>query len=197
MTSQGSNITASPEDLTIARMRLCVSYSAVMRLLKFGDLILRVRILSNSHYHGLLITKEAGDRIAIRFGFSSGYGGTGPNCFSAVLQLLHAHNAKIDECEVTESFMERVDKSALTIKDIDDVDAAKPIRPSRWPDCILDYHSRGTQDGVLWQEFPPVVPFAIIDSRMIDFARTFWDDPDDKLLKGYRRLEDAVRRRTV
>jgi hypothetical protein len=53
---------------------------AVTRLLQFGDLILRVRILSNSNYHGLLITEEAGDRVAIKFGFSSGYGGTGPNC---------------------------------------------------------------------------------------------------------------------
>jgi hypothetical protein len=41
-----------------------------------------------------------------------------------------------------------------------------------------------------------VIPFAIIDSRLLDLARSFWDDPDDKLLKGYRRLEDIIRERT-
>jgi hypothetical protein len=41
-----------------------------------------------------------------------------------------------------------------------------------------------------------VIPFAIIDARIIDLAISFWKDPDDKLLKGYRRLEDAIRKRT-
>lgn len=169
---------------------------AVMRLLQFGDRIVCARILSYSNHHGLLITKEVGDRIAIKFGFSSGYGGTGPRCFSVVLQLLYAHNADLEEYEVGEDFMERLDQSALTAKDIEYVAAAKPIRPSRWADYVLDSHSTSAHDGMLWQEFPPVVPFAIIDNRIMDLARSFWDDPDDKLLKGYRRLEDAVRKRT-
>lgn len=169
---------------------------AVMRLLQFGDHIVRVRILSFSNSHCLIMTKVIGDRIAIKSGFSSGYLGEGPRCFSVVLQLLRTHGAEVDECEVAESLIERLDQSALTIEDIENVDAARPTRPSRWSDYILDKHWRNADTGTLWQEFPPVVPFAIIDSRLMDLALSFWDDPDDKLLKGYRRLEDTVRNRT-
>jgi len=48
----------------------------------------------------------------------------------------------------------------------------------------------------LWREFPPVIPFAIIDGRIIDLPMSFWGNPNDRLLSGYRRLEDIVRERT-
>jgi hypothetical protein len=39
------------------------------------------------------------------------------------------------------------------------------------------------------------VPLAIIDSRIHDLAKTFWDDPDRSLMLGYRRLEEVLRTR--
>jgi hypothetical protein len=104
---------------------------AVMRLLQFGDRIVRVRILTHANYHGLLLTKEVGDRIGIPAGFSSGYGGTGPTCLSIALQLLDTHGAEIDEFEVDEALLERLNRSGLTIPDIERIDTARPIRPSR------------------------------------------------------------------
>lgn len=70
------------------------------------------------------------------------------------------------------------------------------LRPSRWSEYILDRHEKQGQDGSLWREFPQVIPFSIIDGRIMDLARDFWDNPDSNLLCGYRRLEDILRERT-
>ena len=51
---------------------------AVMRLLQCGEAIKRARIVSFSNSHCLLLTNEIGDRVAVKSGFSSGYGGEGP-----------------------------------------------------------------------------------------------------------------------
>lgn len=169
---------------------------AVMRLLQFGDDLTRARIISFSSSHCLLLSNSIGDFIAIKSGFASGYGGGGPTAFSYALQLLDAHGVEIDECEVDEAIIERLDRSALTTSDLHNINTAKPIRPSRWHDYVLEIHYERASDGTLWQDFRPVVPFAIIDSRIIDLALSFWENPDDKLLKGYRRLEDKVRERT-
>jgi hypothetical protein len=168
---------------------------AVMRLLQFGDSIVRAHIVSYSNRHSLLLTNAIGDRIVIKCGFSSGYVGEGPRRFSYALLFLEAHGAKIDECAVDEAVIVRLDNSALTISDIGNIDAAKPIRPQRWDDYVLERPHERARAGRLWDEFPRVMPFAIVDNRIIDLALSFWENPDDKLLKGYRRLEDLVRER--
>jgi hypothetical protein len=48
---------------------------------------------------------------------------------------------------------------------------------------------------VLRENFPPVIPLAIIDTRIIDLAMNFFEHPDETLFTGYRRLEDIVRER--
>ncbi len=113
-----------------------------------------------------------------------------------MLQLLDAHSASIDEYEVSPELIERLDASALTRTDIDKLASAAPVRPTRWHGYVFKEHWEDDRSGKLWGEFPPVVPFAIIDRRIADLALSFWDGPDDKLLTGYRRLEDIVRRRT-
>ena len=169
---------------------------AVVRLLQFGNDIKRARIISCSNSHCLLLTNSIGDLIAIKSGFSSGYAGEGPRRFSYMLQVLQTHGAEIDECAVDEAVVERLDMSALTAADVQEIDTAKPIRPSRWHDYVFERHYERARDGTLWDEFRPIVPFAIIDSRITDLALSFWENPDDKLLKGYRRLEGIVRERT-
>lgn len=169
---------------------------AVLRLLQFGDEITRARILSFSNRHCLLLTVNAGDPVAVKSGFSSGYGGEGPRRFSYVLQLLIAYKVEIEEYPVQETLIERLDKSALTLSDIEDIDSARPVRPSRWYDYVLDEDFYDIPDARVWSEFRPVIPLAIIDIRIIDLAISFWKNPDERLLTGYRRLEDAVRERT-
>jgi hypothetical protein len=170
---------------------------AIVRLLQSGDTPVRARILSSSNTHSLLLTSGVGDFIAIKSGFSSGYGGTGPTCFSQVLQMLQTHGCEIDECEVDVSVVERLDASALTRKDMERIVALSPKRPSRWFDYVLERHFEDAQKGALWRDIHPTVPYALIDERIFDLALTFWNDPDDSMLKGYRRLEDLIRERTA
>jgi hypothetical protein len=62
---------------------------------------------------------------------------------------------------------------------------------------INEKHFEQSRDGTLWRdEFPPVIPFAAIDPRIMDLALDFWKHSDNSLLGGYRRLEDIVRART-
>jgi hypothetical protein len=169
---------------------------AVLRLLQFGDCIATARILSSAHEHALLLTRDVGDLIAIKSGFRSGYIGEGSRGLSYVLMLLEAHGADIEEYQVTPELIERLDYSALAKSDIDTVDAARPVRPSRWHEYIFEDNWDPINDGTLWREFPPVMPFAIIETRLIDLALSFWEHPDVCLIKAYRRLEDVVRERT-
>jgi hypothetical protein len=169
---------------------------AIEMLLQYGVRILRAQILTHDHHHCILLTDEVGDPIAVKSGFASGYEGQGPRTFSYVLQLLKSHGAEIEENAVDESIIERVDLSALTLWDVKQIKESRPVRPARWHSYINETDYQRKRDGTLWRDFPPVVPFAIIDERIVDLAISFWEAPDDRLLKGYRRLEDLVRERT-
>jgi hypothetical protein len=170
---------------------------AVLRFIQFGDQITRVAIVSCSRDHCLLLTREGGDQVAIKSGFASGYGGEGPRRFSYVLQVLDSHGAEIEEYDVPQEFLDRIDDSALTQSDLEVLEQARPYRPSRWHDYVDERHFEDARKGTLWHhEFPPVVPFALVDARIMDLALEFWTGPDNSLLVGYRRLEDIVRERT-
>lgn len=168
---------------------------AVMRLLQFGDRITLARILSYSNEHCLLLTVNVGDLIAVKSGFGSGYRGEGSHAFSYVLELLDVHKVPIEEYEVEHDVIERLDSSSLARSDIDKLDAARPVRPTRWSDYVFEEDWRDNRKETVWKEFPPVIPLAIVDERISDLAMSFWEGPDDKLLTGYRRLEDIVRKR--
>lgn len=170
---------------------------AVMRFIQYGDYIKSVRILSAPDKgHCLLITINSGDLVAVKSGFSSGYNGEGPRTFSYLLQLLKEHKVDIDEYKVTNSLIRRLDNSALTTSDIKKIFASQSVHPWRIFDYIDDLHTQDDKDKTLWKAFRPVIPFAILDGRIIDLALSFWEGPDDVLLKGYIRLEDTIRKRT-
>jgi|CXWL01.1.fsa_nt_gi hypothetical protein len=170
--------------------------NAVIRLLQFDDRITRARILTCSKEHCLVLSINSGDLVAVKSGFGSGYRGEGSRAFSYVIELLDTYKVPIEEYEVDHDVIERLDSSALTISDIDQLDVARPVRPARWPDYVFEEDWRDCRKGTIWKEFPPVIPLVIVDARIADLAISFWEGPDDKLLTGYRRLEDIVRKRT-
>jgi hypothetical protein len=171
---------------------------AVLRLIQFGTRIAHVCILSAKRKHCLLLTLEGGDQLAVKSGFATGYGGEGPRRFSYVLQILDSHGATIIEHDVAHSLLEKIDYSALTISDLERVENMPPVRPSRWHDYVSERDFDRAREGTLWrEEFPAIVPFALIDARIMDLALDFWNSPDNNLLVGYRRLEDIVRKRTA
>jgi hypothetical protein len=72
------------------------------------------------------------------------------------------------------------------------------VRPSRWYDYVSERDFKRAREGTLWNdEFPSIVPFSLLEPRIMDLALGFWDSPDNSLLVGYRRLEDIVRERTA
>ncbi|MEO5799631.1 MAG: TIGR02391 family protein [Gemmatimonadales bacterium] len=169
---------------------------AVLRLIQFGDHISRARILSCANRHSFLLTINAGDLIAVKSGFGSGYAGEGAYALSYVLDLLDAYSVEIEEYDVADEVLERLDRSGLTWGDLQAIDDSQSLSPARWYDYQLP--SSGGQIGgnSLWSRFPMVVPFAILDPRLEDLAKSFSSQPDQALLVGYRRLEDLVRGRT-
>jgi hypothetical protein len=168
---------------------------AVVTLLQGGLAIRRADILTATDRHALLLALEADDKVAVKSGFASGYAGEAPRTFSYVLQLLREHGVKIDEYRVEPALLDRLDRSALRESDLSMIDGATPVRPMRWFDYILDAHREAGRTKTLWSEFPPVVPFAIVDPQLMDLALGFWEDPDARLTDAYRRLEDLIRAR--
>jgi len=168
---------------------------AVIRFLQH-DRINLCRIPSWEGAHCLLLTINSGDLVAIKSGFRSGYGGEGPHTFSYALQLLEAHNIEIEEFDVDEDFLERVDASALTTADLEQLESSRRVRQRSSRDYILEQHWLQAERRTLWREFPKIIPFGVIEPRLIDLALTFWDAPDERLLVAFRKLEDIVRDRT-
>lgn len=163
---------------------------AVLRLLQFGDKITHARILTCNGGHGLLITTDRNETVGIKSGFASGYPGEGPRRFSYVLHVLWHHEVEISQAQVSQGILDRLDASALTEADMEAIHRAR--RGDHWKHYMLPQHF-----GVSpWSEFPPVIPYAIIDERLTDLALSFWEAPGDRLLTAWRRLEDVVRKRT-
>jgi uncharacterized protein (TIGR02391 family) len=170
--------------------------ASVVRLVLADAVPASCRILTVDRDHALLLTTDIGDLIAVKSGFASGYGGTGPSSFSLVLQMLLTHGCEIDEVEVEEAVMSRLDQSALTQADVDLIVGTNSKRPSRWGEYILDRHGTGYRDGCFWREIAPVVPYPLIDARIFDLALAFKQNPNDAISTGYRRLEELLRQRT-
>lgn len=170
---------------------------AILRLLQFGDQVTKAQILTNANTHSFLLTVNTGDLVAVKSGFASGYLGEGSAGFSYVLIVLKIHGAEIDEYLVSQELLDRLDNCVLTQGDIDMIENARPVRPSQWScDYIFEKDWERKRQGTQWENFPPVIPYAIVDTRIADLALKFWKDPDETLMLGYRRLEDTIRRRT-
>lgn len=171
---------------------------AILQFIQFGTRITHVRILSAGNKHCLLLTLGGVDQVAVKSGFATGYGGEGPRRFSYVLQILDSHGAEIIQHDVAPSLLDKINYSALTRSDLENIENMSRVCPSRWYDYVSDRDFERAREGTLWhEEFPAVMPFALIDARIMDLARDFWNNPDNSLLVGYRRLEDVVRERTT
>lgn len=112
-----------------------------------------------------------------------------------MLQFLVRHGSSIDEQAVEAGLVDRVDLSSLSRSDLASMEGGRRVRPGRWGEYILDRDREDARDGSLWGALPPVMPYAILDPRVIDLALGFAADPDGSLNRGYRRLEDTIRRR--
>lgn len=168
---------------------------AIKRLIQNDENIEEARVLSAHQVHCFLLRLEQGGLIAVKSGFSSGYNGEGPRAFARALKLLANYGVEVEEYIVPSQLLERLDASALTEKDLGLVSAATPVRPIRIYDYVYDAGLSSFDLKGFKQEFPAVMPWAIIDPRLVDLALKFFEDPDGSVLTGFRRLEDIVRGR--
>jgi hypothetical protein len=167
-----------------------------MKSLQYRDDIRLVRILTSNNRHCLLLTVGEDHYVAVKSGFGSGYGGEGARTFSYVLHLLDAHGIEIREYEVRQNVLDRLDKCALKPTDIENLTTASERRNGNWRDYTWDIHDNMSENGTTWKPFRSIIPFSNVDPRIFDLAVSFWTGPDERLLTGYRRLEDLVRKRT-
>lgn len=169
---------------------------AIQRLIQYNDRIIGAKLLTSGHDHCLLLVIDEYDKVAVKSGFASGYNGEGPRALARALQLLLDHGVEIEEVELERAVLERLDISALTLKDMERIETSEMVRPTRIYDYIYDANGPTKPLGSLWSRFPAVLPFAIIDKRIADLALRFLQEPNDALLQGFRRLEDLIRSRT-
>jgi hypothetical protein len=143
---------------------------AIVRLVQSGVWVSRALLLSVDNSHAFLLRVGEADHIAVKSGFSSAYSGEGPRGLNA---------------------------GALTESDLDLIEASSPVRPLRLHDYVyFGNGSDGVPDAGLRAYFPAVVPYRLVDHRIIDLALKFDSDRDAAIMSGYRRLEGIVRERT-
>lgn len=169
---------------------------AVRMILQFGEDITKAALLTCNGDHAFLLTIGEFELAAIRSGFTSGYAGEGPRGLSYTLQLLDFHGTQIDEYRVPQELLDRLNASSLTQADLVYLQRLHPVRPLQWYRYIWDDHRQARDAGKLWHRFPDIIPYSIVEPRLTDLALAFWANPDDALLRAYRRLEDRLRGRT-
>lgn len=172
---------------------------AIQRLLLWGCPLKSATLLTVSgnpvSEHAFLLADEYGGLVAVKSGFTSGYGGEGPKGLSRILGLLDWHRIALEEIEVEPPFLKRLDLSALTDRDLKWFLEARPKRPSNLWDHINDDDFFERSESNPWRRSPSILPLSLIDGRLATIARDFHNDPDAAISKAYRKLETIVRKR--
>lgn len=168
---------------------------AIAQLLSGPRRIQTARLLSSGGEHGWRLTDQIGDAIYILPGFASGYVGEGSRGLAQTILLFDRHNIQMDEVEISREAMERFERSNFLTDDLRAIETSRVITHRIW-----DYVSKNDIDGKLgervWSEVAPTMPFGIVHSTLFDLALTFFEAPEDRLQRAYRRLEDCIRDRT-
>lgn len=168
---------------------------ALRRLIQCCAAITHARLVSHGSRHGFLF--QADDEwTVIRPGFSSGYPGTGPAGLAEALMLLENQRVDVEEVDIDDEMMQRFTEARLSYHDLEIIRNAHPVRPPRLYDYVRRYRRPNARPVELYRNFPVVMPYAIIDERLLDLAIQFPRDPDNILLTAFRRLEDTVRSRS-
>jgi hypothetical protein len=159
---------------------------AVLRLLQGGCHVDKARIVTADEEHALVLTVDDADTIAIKTGLGPGGGSESRGLRAQTLRLLRAHGTEIDEFAVDVGFLRRVEASALTRQDLDDLDDALPLRPVRWTAYLDD-------SAVEAAALPHTLPLGLIDGRLMDLALRFHEAPDRAVAGALRRVEAVAK----
>jgi hypothetical protein len=165
---------------------------AIGVILQTQTYIEKALLLSCNQIHAYLI-KSNRNTYVIRSGFSSGYSGEGPKGLASSLQLLLKHNIEVEEINISEKLMKKVNHSSLSDADLETMFTARVVRPINIYEYIYAiYKTTGYQINND-RFYPTELPFHLVDSRIFDLALKFNDDPNYSILTAYTRLEDIVK----
>lgn len=169
---------------------------AVARVLQDREVLSPVYLLTAGSRHAFLIRTFPDYPLAIKAGFASGYGGEGPRGLSRAITLFEQHQLEIEEYDIKESMLDRINQSCVLREDENWIRSARPCRPTRIESYLFDSEIRsGPEHPTLTRDYPSSLPLRLIDSRIMDLAVTFSDNPDTAIIRAFRRLEDTVRQR--
>jgi uncharacterized protein (TIGR02391 family) len=171
---------------------------AVMRYVQFGDPIRQALVLTSDQKHAFLLRLVHEGDVAVKAGFASGYPGEGPKAFAQTLCILQEVCADIEEVEVDSALLDRLDAGALKSRDLETIANMAPVRPRRLHEYVFAILGEEHKRAVSWRQFEPVMPWGLIDPRLMEFAKRFTSDTEaDKAIRdGFRRLEEVLRART-
>lgn len=169
---------------------------AIARLLSSQVQIERAVLLTCQGMHGFCLEANEPESIFIRGGFASGYPGEGPAGLAIALHLFRRFNVDVEEILVSDGLLARLNESRLTTADLKFIDDADVVRPIRTDDYKFDgLKHRGSPNDRMREQFAPVVPWSVLDDRLVDLAVVLPRDPDKAVYEAFRRLESLVRKR--
>lgn len=171
---------------------------ALTRIIQYGQRINTAILISNfegsSGTHAFLLNVHYDYEIIIQNGFSSGYRGEGPSGLSNALKLLMQQGVEVLETQVDKNFIKRLERSALLDSDVTFLTTEKYLKPVKYDIYIHDdYDLVNHSHDSLKFLFPEIIPLKLIDARIIDLALKFQEEPDQVVLRAFRRLEGVVR----
>ena len=149
-------------------------------------------LLSCNQTHAYLIKSHRNTYI-IRSGFSSGYSGEGPKGLASSLQLLLKHNVEVEEINISVKLMKKVNHSSLSYADLETMFTTRVIRPIHIYKYIYAIYKTTEYQIKNDRYYPTELPYHLIDSRILDLALKFHDDPNYSILTAYTRLEDIIK----
>ncbi|MDN5780407.1 MAG: TIGR02391 family protein [Luteimonas sp.] len=169
---------------------------ALARLLASSIVVRRARLLTHDGRHGFYIDVEDPEAIFIRCGFASGYGGEGPAGLAITLHLLERFRVEMEEIEVPADMLARLDAGALRSIDLQAIEKGRIVRPVRFYDYMHEgLRGRHSPAASMRKQFATMVPWSILDERLIEIALQLEQDPDRAVFKAFRKLELQVKAR--
>lgn len=169
---------------------------AVVRLITQPKNVSLVLLLTCGQNHAFYLETQDPSPVLIKSGFTSGYPGEGPAGLAIALHLLQRHRIDIGEVEITPAAMSRLNGSKLTASDVSKIREGRHILPARIYDYMHDgLKGRGRPVDQMRLAAPLVIPWAVLDDRLVEFAIEFDLEPDMAVFKAFRRLEVLVKER--
>lgn len=166
---------------------------ALVRILHFNDEIDLAVLITFQNYHAFLLTVNEYQKIVIKPGFVSGHSGEGAQGLAYVIQLLKFHQVELEEVVASKKLFSRIESSQLRDKDLQEIEELPHVRPIRLWGYV--YHIGELSNEKLQRLYPSVIPWATLDTRVLDLALMLDKGDSSAVLKAFNRLETLLKAR--